>query len=92
MKLKNCGRIVRHELSNEIETIEACQSLDDLQEILSCLDARQDLSPADERVLRPHLQAAASCLLALELCEVRQTVSRSFHMFPGSFHGRQKNK
>ncbi len=53
-------------LLNLIETISACRTLDDLQSLLGRLEKRRDLAPADERVLRPHLQAAANRLLIAE--------------------------
>jgi hypothetical protein len=60
MKLKNCGRIARHELSNAIETIEACKSLDDLESSLHfflmqlILDESNTSLEEDVRALLPH--------------------------------------
>ena len=52
------------EILNLIDAINGCQTLDDLRSLLGSLDKRE-LSPADERVLRSHLQSAARRLMRL---------------------------
>ena len=61
------------ELISLLETIGACDSLDSLQAILSELELRCDLSKPDERVLRKHLQMAASRLLREERLKLTGT-------------------
>jgi hypothetical protein len=49
-----------------VEEITSCRDLDDLQTLLGRLERRRDLTRGDERVLRPHLQAAARRLMRSE--------------------------
>ncbi len=64
--MKNCGRIARHDLSNEIEIINGCESLDDVEQCIRFFLMRLilDESISDETVrddvrsLLPHCYQA----------------------------------